>query len=361
MNINPRSWGLFLSCLCLTFGIISQNFSSYEGYKGKLKREWKLKGITGRPQQDAKLIRILADNLYHPSRERSTSVSASKDFLSTRQQEKVLFTYNFLRESHAQPLAHSFSAMDLTWIKGREAETIRELYNLETATEAEKELVKKAQDYAGFTGPLIIFKNKIKFDAQAGVTSFGEPWIALCGTKDLNYTLFIVYHELAHLVHDDTALKSELTNGVTSSREMLARPLFKNHLRDLNRFVNLGKKAFDTTTAVGITVNDVLKEHSSFWIEPLNKDTYNEMLVLRATEQRADLFACQMLYKQNNLDPLLRVISLYAKQTGYWSVQSIGDEYPHPSAFERALYIAGFLSDKGVNLNEAFKKFLKHS
>jgi hypothetical protein len=230
-------------------------------------------------------------------------------------------------------------------------------FGLLPVTSQHKKFVAYAQTLMGVNEEILVLKNQHQFDAQVGSAPSGKTYIGLCGTNDVEYNSFIVYHELAHLFHNDTLMKNQVSTGEKLSSYFLELPDFKADLDAIERYKELGKTAFDTTSLIGKRIHKVLQEYDNFWIAPEDEETYTDMLFLRGTESRADLLACKKLLEQKNIDPLLRIIDLYSKQTGYWGIQAIGDTYPHPSAFERALYIAGFLVDHGIDINEAFKKW----
>jgi hypothetical protein len=164
-----------------------------------------------------------------------------------------------------------------------------------------------------------------------------------------------VYHELGHVVHRDHAKSLSMDDDVLAFKDELNRPEFKAALEKIKHYTELGKKAFDNTTNVGSRINKILAKRSTFWIEPEDKAEYTKMLYLRGKEQRADLFAIQRLYKQEKLSAILQAIRDYVIDRNY--VVARGSKDVHPSDFERALYMAGFLVDKGMDINKAFKEW----
>ncbi len=230
-----------------------------------------------------------------------------------------------------------------------------EEFNLLAASNQQKALVRDAARDLGVLQDIMVLKSKSFFDAHVGTTESGRVFMGLCGTNDFEYNLITVYHELAHLINNDTVAKNQVQNGEKTSAFFLDSPEFKNDLDEIENYRCFAKNAFDQSTIIGRRINKILKEYDTFWIVPEDEGTYMDMLFLRATELRADLLACKKLYEMNNIVPILRFIDLYSNQTGYWGIQAIEDEYPHPSAFERALVMSGFLVSKEIDVNEVFK------
>jgi hypothetical protein len=330
---------LFLALFFSSASALFSQPSSYELWREQLSQDLIAEGISYKLEQTRELLSMLSE-------------AFTNNADTANRTPEIIFIYNFVRELWDQPTIENIDTIDRNWLEMIETDRLAQELGLETVSTNHITMVEDAQRVMNVAERLLLLKNRSKFDAHVGTSALGNTFMALCGTAELEYSLFIVYHELAHLVHNDTLLKNELAED-QSPRYFLELPEFKRDLDDIKNYTELGKHAFDDSTSVGRRVHKVLKEYDSFWIEPEDKETYDQMLVLRGTEQRADVLAFKKLFEQNHLNSLLRVIDLYAKQTGYWSVQAIKDEHIHPSAFERALYLAGFLVSRGIDVNKA--------
>ncbi len=174
--------------------------------------------------------------------------------------------------------------------------------------------------------------------------------IAVCSDiPDLEILRSIIYHEMGHLVNGDLHRDDE----DSAILGWLNDVSFATDLKTIKRYTELGKTAFDCSTDTGKLINHVLSTHEIFWNKPKRLLDYKLMIALRGIEQRADLFSLQKLWEQNQLVTILTVIEQYSK-SDYIVAR---ERSQHPSYFERALYIAGFLVDKGIDINALFKKF----
>jgi hypothetical protein len=253
----------------------------------------------------------------------------------------ALSAYNLLREFLNKPRVASIPEIDNDWID--EVKTANDYYsdaksnNLYPATDWQLELARQAQRIIGLTKKIQVFATNENHSHTNG------NHIALELTPDLDHLLYVIYHELGHIIHQD---------NIYYGTDRFSDPHYKADIDKIAEYIEKGKKLFNDTTTLGKYIISVLKENPSFWIPPTAPEIYQEYLNKRSDEQRADLFAMEQLFKQNQRDPLLRIIEKFGASR-HITIQ--GTEDVHSSHFEMALYFAGFLATQGIDVNKALK------
>jgi hypothetical protein len=270
---------------------------------------------------------------------------------------EALYDYNFLRELlHLSP-ASSVDEIDKTWAS-EVAEEVNpygtmDLHGYGVPLSGQKELIDQARKLLDIQEEIAVFSFPSMIGGASG-TIKGKPYIALCRTPDLDGHLYTIYHELGHIVHHDSQNTGLMLAGSKSPQEFLDDPEFKADIDRITRYLELGKKALDTSTDVGKRIHAILAQHATLWNPPADPQKYKEMLVERGQEERADLFALDKLFEQKNIGPLLTTIDEWSSSN---YIVAEGAQDPHPSSIERALYIAGFLVDKGIDVNAALREW----
>jgi hypothetical protein len=265
---------------------------------------------------------------------------------------KALYSYNFLRELLAKASAPSLSQLDHQWVEEVKERidpyVIMERYEAQEATAAQNLLVNEAQRILGLKKKIIAFSYPY---AGKSIGRTETSYVFLCETPDLDAQLGALYHELGHIVHNDTFNSAQARSGETTYDKLLADKDFVADSDRIDRYTTIGKKAFTDETRIGKHINEILKTHKTFWIEPA-ADKLKEILFNRGKEKRADLYELDSLFNQKQISPILQEIVSYG-ESDYIVAQS--DEDVHPSHIERALYFAGYLVDKGVDINKSLK------
>ena len=281
--------------------------------------------------------------------------------LDRHSQLEALYIYNFIRELLNRTKAKSFSEIDQKWFSQVKKEIIPLLYAEEkkysAPTLAQAELRDQAQKLIKIEDEILAFSY-----AGAGASGWVNPGIysvALCKTPDINIQLGVLYHELGHIVHKDMENRADINIGVKTHEEFLNDPSFKADIDRITKYLQLGKKAFDKSTPVGKHIVDILSRYPElhFWTQPRKKTLRNKISYLRGNEQRADLFEIEQLLANHQLDAILQGIADYAFGSSDIPVIAHPWEDHHPSDFERALYRAGFLVDKGIDINKVFQRW----
>jgi hypothetical protein len=187
-------------------------------------------------------------------------------------------------------------------------------------------------------------------EAKTGILD-GVRWM-LVNINDAHDRLFGLYHEMGHILHND------LTNDSRKYVEIYNKPYFKSDIARIQRYLDLGKKSIPKNTYLASYLEPIKQKYQSFWIKPKDQQTYLKMLYERGKEQRADLYAFDMIAKYNLYDSLIAVVYKYAL-SGFVVVNQTQDD--HPSNVERAFCMLGFMADKHVNLQALALKYEKNS
>jgi hypothetical protein len=315
---------------------------SYQLWKTKQQESWKQDKLTF-PARARGLLSGLETNL----------TSLGKSPQDAYFQTQALYNYNLLRELLGKAPAVSLPELDHQW-----AEEVKESINsyvvmeeqgAKEATAAHNLLLDEAQRMLGFKQKIIALSRSIA--SGSALTRAQISYVILCEIPDLDAQLFTLHHELGHIVHNDTINSDKAKAGEITYDELLADKDFIAAIDHIDRYTTIGKQAFTNETKVGKHINEILETHKTFWIEPA-ADKLKELLFRRGIEKRADLYALDNLFAQNQISPILQEIVDYG-ESNYIVIK--GDEDVHPSHIERALYDAGFLVDKGLDINKLLK------
>lgn len=242
-------------------------------------------------------------------------------------------------------------------------------------------LVKEAQRHLEIKEAIHVYSHFER--ARATRTSWGKYCIAVPVNPDIDHRLFEIYHELAHIKHNDIAIVEEMLDGKETYQEILKSKKFQEDLGTMRTYRDLGNKALDKSTGLGMKMYEIFSQSvfsmkntiaackqlakklsfdkidcHPYWKLPAEKEAYQKALYLRGIEQQADLLALQSLFKQNKLSAILSrlrffIYARYQNQKHY----VIDSENHHPSDIERAVYIAGFLSANQVNFTKEAQEF----
>jgi hypothetical protein len=175
----------------------------------------------------------------------------------------------------------------------------------------------------------------------------------------LDFRLATVYHELGHITNKDSQNDQQITMGNKTYPILLNEPEFKADSQRLQKYLKLGKTAFDNSTSIGRHINKIIRTHTTFWNPPIEHKEYEKMNAWREEEKRADLFMMDKLFKQGEINAILSALDLpfidesFINSPGY-IVSSPGTR--HPSPIERGIYTAGFLKAHGIDVNKALKE-----
>lgn len=315
--------------------------TGYSSFKQEMRDQWEI---------DEK--QTLCSRLFHLFGTLAAECKASSE------SARYLWHYNFIRELLEQEPACHVSYIDHDWVNEVEKEVRlyqfmeKERYMLPTPEQIQ--LLDQARIATGIT-------EDISFAACPNPGSWTyidgqdetKHYIALCATPEPPLQMFALYHELAHVLHRDSMHKVQIESGDKKPQDFIKEPLFASVLVQIKTFIALGKKAFDDSTVLGQKVNELLSKRTFLWFPPIDHNEYQKMVYFKGVEQRADLFACQKLLEAQQLDALLRHIR---QLIGSNYIVAQGSKDTHPSDFERALYMTGFLVDKGININQAFNQ-----
>lgn len=328
--------------------------------KESLTTGWK---ATGHPFSITKvddLLRLIRPRLEH----------LEKNPKDATAQWRVFYNYNLLRELLGFSKATSFKGIDKAWIdkiyEERAPFLLMRTHEWTLPTLDQRALIKEAQEIIGLREHIIVASiPSVEPEAYSGSRSTGRtPYLALCSTPDLDIALFIIYHELGHLVRKDGMHDFDLEEGRKTYEYFLNEPMFQSDLKKIEHCLELGKEAFSNKeraekTAIGKILYTALESKIPFWIPPKSKKAYIKSLYLRGTEQRADLFACQKLFEKKEIGPLLAFIDHEVKDIHAPNYFVIQGETKYPSHIERALYLSGFLIDKGIDIFAELTKWEK--
>lgn len=341
----------------------------------------------------------------------------SDDFCA---QKLLWYAYRFMRELlKLDPIA-SLQEVDKQWLKEVKSElepyVVMEQQaingiELKVPSHAQTKFIEQSQEFCELKKPVITLISSIDPEIILGGshTSWAQPiihldfyekeimipiqYIALVNNADLNRQKTALYHEFGHVFYED--VESVSWGNVSSCLTELS---LVSAVERANYYLTLGEDAFNDITDVGKHVNKVLEDFGikkkapqvsnegavnrkgipsdeHFWITPKEKELYQMMLYRRGTEKRADLFMLDKLFAQNEINAILQnIIDSGVKATSFVYTQhpsiivlppceSEGSEECakeidwHPSCFERALYMTGFLVDKGIDVNKLLEEW----
>jgi hypothetical protein len=280
----------------------------------------------------------------------------------------VLNAYNYLRELYNRPFIASLDELDEQWFRQKAREFAYE--KLAQSTLAQKRLVREAQKRLGLKKDILVKSSGRSEDARASWSPYarGLPVLIMGTEPDLDTRLFSTYHELGHIAHNDGVNEFLVEDGEKTFQGIMADPEFKRDVNRIEYYKELGKKAFNKSTRIGKRINTILNQYDMFWVQPLSGKIRPHVQYELDKERRADLFALDKFYGLKKITTILNMIYRHASGTRR-SFYLKGGEHPivldtakypelnHPADFERALYMAGFLVDKGIDINAAFREW----
>lgn len=283
-----------------------------------------------------------------------------------------LFPYNFLRELLALPTRPSLETSDKGWFKTILPEL--ELYSLveqgkiKKASLAHKKLIEEVVQLLNMQRKIYSAQDPELFGGHTTMTSKGLTYVALCGTPDIDTRLFVLYHELGHIYHNDPVSVGLVNSKQINPQTFFNDPSFRADVEAIGRHLKQGIQLVPTlqNTEIGRLlarfladpyVRSVFQKYGTFWSPPHGAEEYSKMVYLRGTEQRADLFAIRHLLQRNLISAILTALDTYGLQREKPYLISIGNLDPHPSGLERALYMLGFLAHQGIDVPAVLYKW----
>jgi hypothetical protein len=277
----------------------------------------------------------------------------SSFFSHDKEQEKLLFFYNFLRELVDEKLAPSFELVDYAWLARAQKEAIPLAIQVEggllSAIAAQRHLVEQAKELLGINDQLYVFS-----EPEFGGSS-KNSFSAVCQTPDLGTGLYTVYHELGHIINQDSKELAKIRSGSKSYKDILENPYFVADMNAISRYVELGKTVFDREASFGRHVHRILEMYDSSWNLPPHVANKEEALYAKGVEKRADLFALEKLFEHDKLPAILQAIARHALYDEGDEVIVTPGTAHYPCDIERVLYMAGFLAENGIDINSAMR------
>lgn len=287
------------------------------------------------------------------------ALNETRDSLRTHYQEEALYNYNYLRELLELDPVRSQEEIDHAWLDHLDEETTIRIavqkFDLLPPTEDQKILVAKAKKKANL-------KKLFALSSRSELYGYSQPtFIALGKNPDSDTQYATLYHELGHIVHNDHECQKHISDGKKSVFDTLNDPLFKSDLKRIERAIKQGALVLNLTTKIGRQI-DSFRAYKKLSIPPKQEAKRPMWLYLRALEQRADLYATEELFKEGRLSVLLRQLEYYVfpEDTPIPFVVAYGDSTFYPSDIERALFIAGFLAEQGIAVNQLIRTWQTH-
>ena len=302
--------------------------------------------------------------------------------MTPEEYKQALADYNALRDYYNLSHATSFNTIDMLWIIatfGKDLVKHKATY-LEP-TKAQELLLQEAKNIIRLKNNIVL----ITGSSATGRTNISSiPYLALCAELDLDMKLFALYHELGHIVHNDINL-TDITDPrkrIIPWQDKRNDPAFIADIQRVKKYFQLGKYALNLSTSIGNNIYEHFKEinlHKSnyrftieypekqYWIDQGIVDTnkLDEIIYSRNIERRADLFAIEQLFALKQINAILSGIEHFVdknmddilKQN---TIEWLQEQTEHPLDLERALYMIGFLVDKGIDVNKAFQEWESH-
>jgi hypothetical protein len=317
----------------------------------KLNKVWKARGQEVWEEQNATFCQQISDLVLEVNNNLELSQKHPK---KTLYKQLALFSYNFLREFLGRAPVSSLSQLDQQWLdevtEKAEPYAVMEQHGACQATPMQQYLLDEAQRILQLKQKVIALSygpQSAKAISQAKIS-----YVFLSDTTDLDEQLAALYHELGHIAHNDMRNIQKILDKEITYDTLLADKDFIADIERIDYYTSVGKKALTNETKVGKRINAVLNKNKTLWIKP-GAHKLKEMLFKRGTEKRADLHALDSLFSQKWISPILHKIVEFG-HANYWLV-AVKDKNPHPSYIERALYFAGYLADKGFDVNKLLK------
>lgn len=286
---------------------------------------------------------------------------------------QILEDYNQLRHQFQLPLVKAVDDIDYSWLQTigciqpdnqtHDSFNIADKFGVKHATISQDHLVHETQKKLNIKGKILVASHGDEETILGYAIPHIHPkvhYLEIGNCPDLDNMLFTIYHELGHIVHNDNIDNIWTSNSEPRKvlSELLQKPDLIKDIQRINRYIELGNKAFNATSAIGRQVNECLTRKVPAYESYENLSIEKEFMLVE--ERRADLFALDNLLEHNHIAAILQSIQFFLHEfVTYESVFGLPspDLDPHPSSLERILYIAGFLVEKGINLNNELKKF----
>lgn len=202
----------------------------------------------------------------------------------------------------------------------------------------------KIQKECSVPGEILYFAGPMSMAGRVGIIRY----VTMMESVDPHHRNFGLYHEMGHILHDD------IVNSDNKYKEILNKPFFKADLNRMQRYLDAGRKNIPKNTRVGDYIQRMVQQNPRLWIRPLKVELYERMLYIRGKEQRADLYAFDMIAKRKIYQVLISAL-LYFGLSDF--VIARGMDHEHPSDIERALCILGFLAEKKINIGAHVQKY----
>ncbi len=249
------------------------------------------------------------------------------------------YTYRYFCELHGQRPQVSDTGLTASWIALAKKKTIvaalKEKYK--PLTGAMLAQAQKVQRECGIRKEIIYLRyNELRTGLIEGI-----HYMTVQEEKPY-FRLFALYHEMAHIVHND------LNDNSSTYQTRMQHPSYKGDIARISRFIELGKHSIPQKTQLGAYLEQVKHQYATFWSKPKDLRVYQTMLYIRAKEQRADLYALEKLAQKRRYDVLIEVVYHFG-MSSFIVAQEAND---HPSNIERAFYMLGYLASRGVNIQD---------
>ena len=320
-------------------------------------------------EQDSLLIFAFQQNIKSFEYYLANSLSDSTIQNTTKD---LLSDYNIIRKTFNMPIADSPRNIDIDWVneiaiklnkilaKENKLQQVMYVHKADMPTYAQQALLQEAKKHSNLEHEITLLTTGA--ESQVGFYSDLGSVLFIDKDCDLDWRLFATYHELGHIEHEDLFYiqKSDLANSNTDEFKK-----FTHDIQRIHEYLDLGRTAFDETTLLGRKINTFFNPNiwdkiytlgyaGILWVEPDDQKIYNLTLFDRAKEQRADLFATEKLFEQQKINSILMIIQKWGLSPYTTAYEDVDQ---HPSDLERALYIAGFLVSKGIDINAALRNF----
>ncbi len=332
----------------------------YELWKDHQRELWKLSGVEGVLPQSYDL----GSNIYQ---------LITRDVPRSRFNDEFLFfPYKFLRELLGLPTSPTLQKEDRLWVETifPELETyglVEGIGAFKRPTNAQKKLLEKAINLLNLQGKISALQQKTGgVHGSTRISPSGITYIAMCENPDFDFMMYLLFHELAHVYHNDSKNEDLIMQGEAKPEDLSNQSAFKTDLNTVKRYLKRGIELVPSlqSTRTGkllashlanSIVQLTLKITGGFWIHPKDPKEYQKIHYYRGKEQRADLFAIKNLLKHNLISTILRGVELFNNPESLYLIADSSDN--HPSDLERALYILGFLADQGINVRRELYKW----
>lgn len=293
--------------------------------------------------------------------------------------DEAISYYNILREIWHKPKVQTREKIDIEWLDSIWLDLDGCFWSMKPATSGHRVLLKHAQKKSGFKENIHFMEinnfvpGRSVWNAAMGVAldfPSGKHLLGLAEEPDLDKLFMTIYHELGHLIHKDTAIEVPLLMGLMNPRYYLKEKSVKKDLARLQTYVELGKTAFSCETTEGKIIKRLTAHYPELCSPPSEKKEAKKYQCYRLIEQRADLYAYEMLFKHHGTMSHIQTIAEFPwnkfknnfsiehnREKGHDSEIVASSMLGHPSHFEAVLTIAGFLKSKGIDVKKALDDY----